>query len=55
MEEESMTALAQALTRMSGRNVDVEALKVVAVFCCTGLFITLVMLSYGLDVTPGAF
>ena len=48
-----MAAIAKALSRATGIEVDVEVLKTVALFCGVGLLVTLVAISYGLDF--GAF
>lgn len=36
-----MTAIAKALSRVSGTEVDVENLKSIAMFCGVGLFVSL--------------
>ena len=48
-----MAALARALSRASGTNVDVETLKTIAIFCGVGLFASLLFATYGLDLSPG--
>jgi len=48
-----MAAIAKALSRATGIEVDVEVLKTVALFCGVGLLVTLLAISYGLDF--GAF
>jgi hypothetical protein len=50
-----MTALAQAFSRASGTEISTEALKVVAVFSGTGLLVSLLFASYGLDLSAGFF
>jgi hypothetical protein len=50
-----MAALARALSRASGTNVDVETLKTIAIFCGVGLFASLLFATYGLDLSPGFF
>jgi hypothetical protein len=51
-----MTALVQALSRISAStNIETEALKVVAAFCCAGLLVSLLCMTYGLDLSPGFF
>jgi hypothetical protein len=51
-----MTALAKVLYRTTGANVDVEVLKTIAIFCCSGLLLSLVMsMTFGLDLSPGFF
>ena len=44
-----MAAIAKALSRVTGTDVDVEILKTVAIFCGVGLLVSLLMVSYGLD------
>jgi hypothetical protein len=50
-----MAALAQALTRASGTQVDAETIRIPAIFCCAGLFVSVLFASYGLDLSPGFF
>jgi hypothetical protein len=50
-----MIAIAKALSRFSGTQVDVETLKTIAMFCGVGLFVSLLMASYGLDMSLGFF
>jgi hypothetical protein len=50
-----MTALARVLTRVSGTRVEVETLKTIAMFCGVGLTVSLLLASYGLDLSPGFF
>jgi len=50
-----MAALARALSRASGTNVDVATLKTIAIFCGVGLFASLLFTTYGLDLSPGFF
>jgi hypothetical protein len=50
-----MAAVARALSRASGTNVDVESLKTVAMFCGVGLFVSLLFATYGLDLSAGFF
>ena len=47
-----MVALARALSRMSGVDVDVESLKAVIAFAGVGLLVSLMFIIYGLDVLP---
>jgi hypothetical protein len=54
--ESPMTALAQALSRLSAAtNIEIETLKAIAVFCGVGLLISLLCMTYGLDLSPGFF
>jgi hypothetical protein len=50
-----MTALVQSFSRASAAELGTETLKVVAVFCGAGLFVSLLLASYGLDLSPGFF
>ena len=50
-----MAVIAQALDRALGIQVDVETLKMVAIFCGAGLVASLLVASYGLDLSPGFF
>ena len=50
-----MTVLAKVLTRVSGVDVDVETLKTIAMFCGVGLTVSLLLASYGVDLSPGFF
>jgi hypothetical protein len=50
-----MTAIARALSRVSGTEVEVETLKTIAMFCGVGAFVSLLLASYGLDLSPGFF
>ena len=48
-----MTAIVQNLARALIRDVDI--LKQIALFCGAGLLVTLLALTYGLDLSPGFF
>jgi hypothetical protein len=50
-----MAAIARALSHAMGTDVDVEIVKTVAMFCGAGLFVSLLMASYGLDLSAGFF
>jgi hypothetical protein len=50
-----MAAIAKALSRISGTSVDVETLKTIIIFCAVGLTVSLICLTYGLDLSPGFF
>jgi hypothetical protein len=50
-----MAAIAKALTRISGTQVEVETLKTILMFCGVGLTVSLLLASYGLDLSPGFF
>jgi hypothetical protein len=53
--EVAMTALVQALHRVSYTETETRVLKTVALFCCAGLFVFLLRATYGLDLSPGFF
>jgi hypothetical protein len=51
-----MTAFVQAVSRISnGTTIKTETLKVLAIFCGTGLAASLLFATYGLDLSPGFF
>ena len=51
-----MTALVQALARISAAtNIEIETLKVLAIFCGLGLAVSLIGVAYGLDLGAGLF
>ena len=50
-----MAAIARVLSRATGTDVDVEIVKTLAMFCGVGLFVSLLMASYGLDLSEGFF
>jgi hypothetical protein len=50
-----MATLARTLSRAFGTDVDIEALKIVAILCGAGLVLSLMVLSYGVDLSPGFF
>ena len=50
-----MAAIAQTLSRVSGIQVDIEILKSIAIFFGVGLAVSLLLASYGLDLSPGFF
>lgn len=50
-----MIAIARALSRASGANVDADTLKTLLMFCGVGLTVSLILASYGLDLSPGFF
>ena len=49
-----MTALVRAISH-AGIQINVEPLKTIAVFCGVGLFVSLLFVSYGIDLSPGFF
>ena len=50
-----MTAIARAFSRAISTVNDIEILKQLALFCAAGLFVALLMLTYGVDLSPGFF
>jgi hypothetical protein len=50
-----MAAIARALSRVTGTDVDVETVKTLVMFCGVGLLVSLLMASYGLDLSAGFF
>ena len=50
-----MAAIARALSRASGTQVDTENLEIIVMFCGVGLTVSLLLASYGLDLSPGFF
>jgi hypothetical protein len=50
-----MDAIAKALSRLSGTQVDNETLKTIAIFCGFGLTVSLIAAIYGLDLSAGFF
>jgi len=50
-----MAAIARVLSRASGTEIKVETLKTIVVFCGVGLLASLLLLTYGLDLSAGFF
>ena len=50
-----MAAIARVLSRASGTEIDVEIIKTLAMFCGVGLTVSLLLASYGLDLSAGFF
>jgi hypothetical protein len=51
-----MTAIAKAfLNAVPAISTDFDVLKTVAVFCGVGLCVSLILVSYGLDLSAGLF
>jgi hypothetical protein len=48
-------AHAKPISRSSGRVVEIETLKTLVMFCGVGLFVSLILASYGLDLSVGLF
>src|SRR5690348_9426295 len=53
--EAAMAALAKMLSRASGFEIDTDTLRAILIFCGAGLLVSLTMLSYGIDLSPGFF
>ena len=50
-----MAAIARMLSRASETQVDIETLKTIVMFCGVGLTVSLLLATYGLDLSPGFF
>jgi ribose/xylose/arabinose/galactoside ABC-type transport system permease subunit len=51
-----MAAIVRALARaLPKESLEVEILKQIALFCGAGLLVSLLMLTYGLDLSVGLF
>ena len=50
-----MAALVQALSQLGGTDVETETLKLIAIFCGAGLFVSILFATYGVDLSPGFF
>jgi hypothetical protein len=50
-----MDAIANFLSRATGRNLDDETVETTIIFCGIGLFVLLLFLAYGLDLCPRFF
>jgi ribose/xylose/arabinose/galactoside ABC-type transport system permease subunit len=50
-----MIAIARALSRVFFTINDAELLKQLVLLAAAGLFVSLLMLTYGLDLSPGFF
>jgi hypothetical protein len=50
-----MATIARVLSRASGTDVDVETIKTLVMFCGVGLTVSMMLASYGLDLSPGFF
>lgn len=46
-----MTALVQAFHRVSRIETETDAFTLVALFCGAGLFVSLILVTYGLDLS----
>lgn len=50
-----MAALARTLAQAFRTDVDVETLKIIVIFCGVGLVVSLMVATYGVDLSPGFF
>jgi hypothetical protein len=51
-----MAAIVRAITHaLSDTNIDIEILKTIAMFCAVGLTVSLLLATYGLDLSAGFF
>ncbi len=50
-----MTAIARAFSRAITTINDIEILKQLVLLSAAGLFVSLLMLTYGVDLSPGFF
>jgi hypothetical protein len=50
-----MVAIARALSRAFITVAEVDVLKQLLMFCAAGLFVSLLLLTYGVDLSPGFF
>jgi len=50
-----MAMIVRAVSRALGDDVDIETLKTIAMFCGVGMFVSLLLATYGLDLSAGFF
>jgi hypothetical protein len=51
-----MAAIARALARaLPKESIEIEILKQLALFCGAGLLVSLLLMTYGVDLSPGFF
>ena len=51
-----MATIARVLARaLPKESIEVEILKQLALFCGAGLLVSLLMMTYGVDLSPGLF
>ncbi len=50
-----MAAIARVLSRATGTDIDVEIVKMLAIFCGAGLLVSVLLATYGLDLSEGFF
>ena len=50
-----MTAIVRALSRAFITLDEVDTLKQLLLFCLAGLFVSVLLMTYGVDLSPGLF
>ena len=51
-----MAAIARVIARaLPKESIEIEILKQLALFCGAGLLVSLLMMTYGVDLSPGLF
>ncbi len=50
-----MTAITNVFHAVAESKTDLETLKMIAMFCAAGLFVSLLLATYGLDLSPVLF
>jgi len=50
-----VTTIARALSRVFITITEVDVLKQILLFAAAGLFVSVLMMTYGLDLSPGFF
>jgi hypothetical protein len=50
-----MTAIVHALSRTFHSAKEIDALRQIALLCGAGLLVSLLLLTYGVDLSPGFF
>ena len=50
-----MAAIARVLRRATGTRIEVETIKTIFMFCAVGLTVSLLLATYGVDLSPGFF
>jgi hypothetical protein len=51
-----MAAIARVIARaFPAKSAEAEIVKQIALFCCAGLLISLLLMTYGLDISAGFF
>ena len=50
-----MTAIVRALSRAFISLDEVDTLKQLLLFCLAGLFVSVLLMTYGVDLSPGLF